>query len=482
MIGSLQHQTSLFYAAFGREAALIRDDLLDEIDRLLDDEELIDLTRQALARRHPRSSKTGRGGIAPDRLLRCCVLKHMKGWSLRQFETELRGSLVYRRFTRFDDAKIPDYSTFSRNFAALGDDLTKQLHSRVVAQAIDNRVAAGRKLRTDTTVVETNVHHPTDSALMADGIRVLTRAAQRIADACAPGTINVEDHARAAKHRVLEINRAAKAFTEASKERMKSGYSKLMGITRSVVRKAEQVVEQIRSGEVQVVHSSKESIAAQQAQLEHYLPLVKRVISQTKARVLKGNTHVANKVLSLFEPHTQAIRKGKAHKPTEFGRLVRIDEVENGIVSNYGVLDGNPADQQSWEPALAAHKATFGKGPRLATADRGFQSAANERLARDDFGVKRVALPARGPLSAARRKLQKQRWFQRAQGWRAGIEARIATLKHRFDMDRACYKGDRGFKRHVGWSVIANNLVSIARFRARRRHEETNGSDINQAV
>jgi IS5 family transposase len=174
------------------------------------------------------------------------------------------------------------------------------------------------------------------------------------------------------------------------------------------------------------------------------------------------------KVLSLFEPHTQVIRKGKAHKPNEFGRLVRIDEVENGIVSGYQVLEGNPDDTTSWMPALKHHQACFGHLPQMATADRGFFSAQNERAAQK-LGVEKVALPARGRLSKRRAKRQKQRWFRRALRWRAGCEATISTLKHPFSMVRARYKGEPGFERYVGWSVITKNLFSIARWQERKK-------------
>jgi transposase, IS5 family len=152
--------------------------------------------------------------------------------------------------------------------------------------------------------------------------------------------------------------------------------------------------------------------------------------------VWEGNRHVAGKVLSLFEPHTQVIRKGKAHKPNEFGRLVRIDEVENGIVSAYEILEGNAADTNSWLPAVAHHKTLFGEAPQMATADRGFFTAKNEQQA-EDWGVEKVALPARGCLSKSRAKRQKERWFSRALRWRAGSEATISHLKNPFSMRRA---------------------------------------------
>ena len=203
-------------------------------------------------------------------------------------------------------------------------------------------------------------------------------------------------------------------------------------------------------------------VVAAEGSLKHYLPLVEKIITQSQARILEAQTRHPEKILSLFEPHSAVIRKGKAHKPNEFGRLVRIDEVENGVVSHYAVASGNLCDQQQWIPALTAHVELFGQAPRLAAADRGFWNSANEKAAAQ-LGVEQVVLPGRGRLSAARAARQKERWFRRGQSWRAGIEARLSTLKHRFGMQRALYKGEIGFERHVGWCIIAHNLVAMTR-------------------
>jgi IS5 family transposase len=469
MVGSVEHQPSLFYAAFERQAALIKDDLLEPVDQLLDDPSLVQLVRQALAGRRQHSRRTGRKGMAPDRLLRCCALKHIKQWSLRDLEREIRSSLLYRHFTRYDQEPIPDFSTLSRNFALLDPETTRQIHLRIVSRAQRQRIAAGRKLRSDTTVVETNVHHPTDSSLLGDGIRVLTRSLKRIAAECRPGALAIVDHARSAQRRILEIHRAARTFTDGGKARLQSSYSKLVSLARGVVRQSEKTVDDLATGKLAICGSGIKVLGLE-ALLRHFVPLVKKVVAQTKARVFGGNTHVVGKVLSLFEEHTQVIRKGKAHKPNEFGRLVRIDEVDNGIVSNYEVAEGNPSDEQQFLPAVSQHRAIFGRPPRMATADRGYSSARNEREAHAQ-GVEQVVLPARGKLPHKRARLQKQRWFRRGLRWRGGIESRIATLKHRFGMVRATYKGEHGFKRAVGWAVITNNLVSIARVLVRRRRK-----------
>src|SRR6202008_1840455 len=174
MLSSHQHQSWLFYLPLAKQAALLKDDLLEPVDYLLDDPQLIERVRGGLAAPHPASLRPGRHGIAPDRLLRCCVLKHLKGWSFRNLERELRSNLIYRRFTHFDAEATPDFSTFSRLVALLSPELTKDIHQRVVDVARQQGVAQGRKLRTDSSAVETNIHYPTDSALLGDGIRVLS--------------------------------------------------------------------------------------------------------------------------------------------------------------------------------------------------------------------------------------------------------------------------------------------------------------------
>ena len=466
MIDSTTHQSWLFYLPLAQQASLLKDDLLDPVDQLLADPELVGLVRTCLAGRRPRSARTGRTGMAPDRVLRCCVLKHLKGWSFRELERELRSNLIYRRFTRYDADVTPDFSTFSRVFAVLSPAVTEQIHHRVVGVAREQGVAPGRKVRVDTTVVESNVHYPTDSTLLGDGIRVLSRGLARMAAECRRGAVDVVNHGRAVKHRLLEISRAAKSLTTASRQRMQDSYQQLVALTRRVVRQASDVVRRVATKRLKVVGDPLR-VDAYAGEVRHYLPLVEQVIAQTTARIWGGDRHVPGKILSLFEPHTQVIRKGKAHKPNEFGRLVRLDEVEHGVVSGYQVLEGNPADTNSFLPALDHHIACFEHAPDLATADRGFFSAANEREA-EARGVAKVALPARGPLSTTRAARQKERWFRRALRWRAGCEATISTLKHPFSMVRATYKGEPGFQRYVGWSVITKNLCAIARWQKGR--------------
>jgi IS5 family transposase len=204
-----------------------------------------------------------------------------------------------------------------------------------------------------------------------------------------------------------------------------------------------------------------------QRRLRELRPLVQRVLEQTRARVLRGDIYVADKVVSVFEPHTAVIRKGKKAKPTEFGNLITIQEAEHQIIAAYAIHDGRPADRTLWEPALDRHQQIFGRAPFLATADRGFSSAANERIA-TSRGVRRVVLPHPGRKSATRRAHEHQQWFRRGRRWRVGSEGRISVLKRRHGLRRCRYHGRDGMHRWVGFGVIADNLVTIARFTGRR--------------
>jgi len=170
--------------------------------------------------------------------------------------------------------------------------------------------------------------------------------------------------------------------------------------------------------------------------------------------------HSPGKIVSLFEPHTEIIRKGKAGKPTEFGKMVKIQEAEQQIVTHYEVYDRRPADSDLVVAAIELHKQQFGHAPKLMTTDAGFFSAANEAAARE-LGVKRISMPNRSSKSPQRRLLERKRWFREAQRWRTGCEGRISLLKRRHGLNRCRYKGEDGMRRWVGLGVIADNLINI---------------------
>lgn len=300
------------------------DDELRTIDEILDDDELVELVVAALRRRHPLSSRRGRLGTPATVVLRMLLLKHLRDWSFDECEREVRGSLVYRGFCRVDCERVPDAKTLIRLAQLLGPETLKPMLEQLVQVARQRRVTRGARLRIDTTVVETNTHYPTDSSLLADGVRVLTRTVQRVAERLGDGARRVRNRIRSVRRRVFEIDqltRSAGRGPVASQERRKARvttlYRQAMAITRAVVRDVEAVRQRIKRPHEGVV-------AALGRRLQDTVALVRRVLAQTRARVLYGDTHYPDKVLSIFEPQTEVILKGKAAKPTEFGKVLKL--------------------------------------------------------------------------------------------------------------------------------------------------------------
>lgn len=196
-------------------------------------------------------------------------------------------------------------------------------------------------------------------------------------------------------------------------------------------------------------------------QLQHLILLVGQVVQQTVQRVLKGDKVTASeKIVSLFEPHTDTIRRGKQGRAVESGHKAWLDEVDGGSVSNYRFLEGNPHDQSQWSPSLERQPELFARPPDQASGDRAVYSPENEALAKA-MGVRRIILPKPGYRSAERKQHEKQRWFRRGRRYHQGVEGRISVLKRRHGLDRCLYHGKEGCERCVAWGIIAHNLVTI---------------------
>jgi len=460
MVRRRQRERSLFEVLLP-DGHKLWPDWLRKVDTLLEEEAVIEVVAQSLETRWPQSRRRGRPGTPAEVVIRMLILKHLFDWSYDDLEHEVRANLVYRAFTRIDAGKVPDAKTILKIARVLGPEVIEQLHRQVVEVAKRAGVTHGRRFRIDTTVVETNVHYPTDSTLLQDSVRVLTRTMQRASTALGDPAGRVRNRLRSVMRRVLIIGYAARS--PRTRPALVQSYRKLMATTRAVVRDAATMVRRIghRLGTVNL--DIQRSLRCAQKQLRQMRPVVQRVLAQTWARIVDGDTHVPDKVLSIFEPHTETIRKGKIARPNEFGKLVTIQESEHQIVTAYEVHSKRPADVTLWTPALDRHQTIFDRAPDIAAADRGFSSARNEHAA-IDRGVRRVILPRCGPKSPTRRAYERQRWFRRGQRWRVGSEGRISVLKRRHGLDRCRYHGLDGMKRWVGLGVIANNLVSTATF------------------
>jgi len=434
-----------------------------QADQVLEDEQLVALVYEALAGRHPHSRTRGRPGIPAEVVLRMLVLKHTRNWSFRVLEWEVGANLVYRQFTRVGGGKVPDAKTLGRQAQALRPEVIRKIHRRLVGIACQNQIATGRRLRVDTTVVETNIHYPTDSSLLGDGVRVLTRLMHRISEVADEAGTKLRDRSRSVKLRAVEIARASRSKSQQGQQRMKDLYGKLLEASGRVAAQAQQFAQEIADGVKRSADFKKQTaLEGVRKELETMLDRVKQVRRQTRKRVFGGNTHVEGKLVSMFEPTTEIIRRGKASKPTEFGKMIKVQEAEGQIITDYEIYEKRPADSDLLAPAIEIHQQRLGRAPELAAADAAFYSIAGEKAAHE-LGVEHVAVPNRSTQSAERRKLQKKRWFKNGQQWRTGCEGRISVLKRRHGLNRCRYKGDRGMNRWVGLGVIADNLINIGR-------------------
>ena len=447
----------------------LREDWMAHADTVLVDEELVTTVYQALGKRHPKSKSRGRQGTPAEVVLRLLILKHIRNWSYGVLEREVRANLVYRDFTRVGAGKTPDAKTMGRWGVALGADVIKQIHTRIVILAQSRGLTEGRRMRIDTTVVETNIHYPTDSSLLGDGARVLTRTMKKITKIVGELGTKLRDRSRSVKRRVLGIARAARSKAKQGQEKLTRAYRQLLDSTSRVVGQAKRFSKEIAGGVKRSTDVLQQlALKGLRDKLDAMVLLVQQVMKQTRARIVRGDTRSDGKLVSLFEPSTEIIRKGKAGKPTEFGKMVKLQEAENQIVTDYEVYDRRPNDADLLIAAIETHQARLGRIPCLVAADAAFYSARNETAATAK-GVKRVCIPNRSTKSAERRREQKKRWFRRGQAWRTGCEGRISVVKRRHGLNRCRYKGDAGMQRWVGLGVIADNLITIGRALAKPR-------------
>ena len=427
---------------------------LTVIDQVLDDDELFCMIRDDLGQRYPKTLSAGRKSTPVEVILRMLAIKHLYDLSYEQIVLQVADSLVLRQFCRVYLQATPDQSTLCRWANLIQPQTLQAFNRRIMNLAIDSKLTRGRKLRMDGTVVETAIHHPTDSRLLADSVRVLGRTLTRAKNLLGAGT---QLSKAAFRNRQRSAKRAARkisGLSHRSREQMKVHYQRLVQTTQATVRQAERVLAELQN---QVADGGYGLITT----LQTFLPRAQQVIEQTVRRVFSGEkVPPAEKLVSIFEPHTNIIRRGKVNKDTEFGHKVWFGEVEGGFIAQYEILNGNPNDESQWQPTLVNHVQLFGRPPTQASADRGVHSADNEAFAAE-LGVKRIVLPKPGRKSETRRKYERQRWFWRGRRLHAGVEGRISVIKRKHGLDRCRNRGQEGFDRWVGWGVIANNLIAM---------------------
>ncbi|MGA8555597.1 MAG: ISNCY family transposase [Candidatus Acidiferrales bacterium] len=438
---------------------------LQSISDFLDDhEEMLEAVRRDLER-GLKNPATGRSGLTPQQVLRSLILMRVKNWNYRELRERIADGYTLRQFTDFYCRPVPRHDAFNRAFNRLTPQTLQAVNEWVVQAAVDLDLEDGQKLRVDTTVVQTDIHHPTDSTLLWDVVRVITRLIGCLSEAVQQHIQGFRNRTRAARRRMQEIQRMTPMERH---ERQAQKYRQLIAITEEVVNSAREVLQQTRKARGKDLAADL-TIDELRKEIAHYCELGDPVIDQARRRVLQGEqVPDAEKIYSIFETHTDLIKRGKVLTPVEFGHKVFLAESAQGLITQYEVLQGNPGDDQQVEPSLKRHKENFGRSPELYSSDRGFFSEINVKSCKQK-GVKVVCIPQRGGKKTAKRQAyEKSPAFKKGQRFRAGIEGRISVLFRGRGMKRCLAEGRQRFEVLVGAAVLANNLMRIVAMLSKR--------------
>jgi transposase, IS5 family len=451
------------------------DPVLVQLDALLEDDQLFAQVRADLVQRHRLTAIHGRHSTPAEAILRLLVVKHLYVWSYQETEERVADSLVLRWFTRVYFHRVPDATTLLRWAQTIQPETLHHLNDRAAQLATQARVTRARKLRVDGTVVETTIHHPTDSGLLGDGVRVLTRLITRarplVGATLADTRDAFRDRTRSVRRTLHTLHRLVRQKGEAIEAQQRQCYARLIQTAEQTLQQAHQVQQALVARLRRRRAPAREQARVQRlcVAVEHFLPLVTQVIRQARIRVLEGGKVPAQeKLVSLFEPHTRILQRRKTGVPIEFGRHVVLDEVEGGIVTRYRLLPAGVGEHGELLTAVAHHQQVFGHPPDLVAGDRGFHLPPAQATALRAAGVKQVAVPWQGPASTERRALEHSRAWRRRYRWRAGIEGRIHSLRRDYGLKRCADHGEVGMERRVGWGILASNLWHIGQACAQR--------------
>jgi len=401
--------------------------------------------------------RTRRCRYTSENVLRLAICQIIEGASLREIVVRVDDSNFLRRFCRFGPDKMIGHTLFCALRNAIRPVTWKAINELLARHAAKHGRITGRQLRVDTTACETNIHYPTDSSLLWDVYRTLSRlieAARALDSAFAAGR---RLHPKTAKRYYVAIHRAVGKNTRT--ENLKPQYRALLGLVEGVLSIAKEVAESLLRRQQSLGCGA----AALAAELEQYLAMGARVVDQTTRRVLHGE-QVPNdeKLFSIFEPHTELLKRGKAGKPIEFGHMVLLAQTPEKFISDYQACPKNPTEHALVDGILHRHAQLFSSRPSMFAADKGFYESV-DKLASLEASVDVVAIGKKGRRSAAEDHREHSLAFRLGQSFRAGIEGTISFLKRCLRLHRCFNKGWAHYAATIGATVFAHNLLILAR-------------------
>jgi IS5 family transposase len=422
---------------------------LEAINRILYGNPTIsELAYQDLCRGKKRKRRSGANGMTADQVVRAAILKQMFNFTYQELAFHIVDSKSLRRFMRIGIAdKGFKKSVLCNTIKSLSPQTWETINDQLVNYANDEKIEKGRQVRIDCTVVESNIHEPTDSSLLSDSVRVLTRLLYKARDDFGL-RISFADHTRRAKKRNLAIINAKTRKVRQNK------YTDLLKVARKTIGYASRglkIIDKTVSGQ---------SVVALRFDLNHYIELAGRIIDQTERRVMLGQkVPSTEKVVSIFEEHTDVIVKDR--RDTHFGHKICLTGGASNLIVDCVIVEGNPADSTLTHQMLDRQKEIYGKYPLKVALDGGFASKENLEKAKEKK-IKDVCFAKKRGLAVE--DMCRSQWvYNRLRKFRAGIESGISWLKRCFGLWRCTWRGLRSFKSYVWSSIVSANLLTLAR-------------------
>jgi IS5 family transposase len=399
-----------------------------------------------------------------DTILRIALCQIIEGCSLRQVTIRIDDSNFLRRFVRLFNGPMIDFTAFCKLKNHIQPETWKNMNGLLARAAVAGEQVKGNRLRLDTTAVETNIHWPTDSSLLWDTYRTLARLLEQIREIDPALVGDRRLLLRKVKKLQQKIGRKASKSRQAV-EALKPLYIKLFGLVENMLQWSDEIAERLAQQSVQQRYAPLEQATMEfcRKELVHYRGLGERVLNQARRRILNQET-VPNeeKIFSIFEPHTELLKRGKAAKPIEFGHMIQIQQVEGKFITDYEVFETKPVEHQLVEPALEHHKKLFGKYPDELAGDKGYYERMKQ-IERLSEIVEVVAIGKKGKRTEEQTRRETDPAFRHAQRFRAGVEGTISFLKRVLGLFRCYNKGWEHYVATVGATIFAHNLLILAR-------------------
>jgi IS5 family transposase len=405
-------------------------------------------------------TKRGRPSVPVATYLRMMYLKDRYQMGYETLVEEMQDHIKWRKFCQIPmDKQVPDSTTLIKLTQKYGPEMIEAVNQQILVNLKEQRIIKGKKLRLDSTVVESNIHYPTDVGLLADSVRTITRIVKQVKEQGHAAKIKFRDRTRSVKKVILKIAKNLRRKTQSKKESIKEHSQNLLKVTRTVIKQAADVLHATAQAAKNDIFDGIKSL---HDDLKNFTDIARRVSEQTQTVLANPFLPIDSRIVSIFDTEARPIKKGKLGIPCEFGRKIYLQDTPQGIITGYEVFVGNPADDGFIEEPLKKHKEIFGEPPREIATDRGFSSRDNEEKL-EQAGVQRISMPRKGKPDKERKQYQKQYWFKRLQRFRAGCEAKISLLKRKFGFGRSRLRGTRGTKIHVGWAIFTHNLWQTTR-------------------